>query len=244
MTWEPRTYRRAVGAGSLTDFEVVVAETDLQILAERDLRAEAAASVRAVRADLEAYIARHPRFAESFVPVPVESSAPPIVRAMADAAEITGVGPMAAVAGAVAEIVARDLVALSDEVIVENGGDVYLMGATGRTVALWAGLEGVEGVGIAVPAEALPLAVATSSATVGPSISLGRADSATVMSRSGALADAAASVLGNRVHEPSDIESALAATMAVPGVLGAVVTVEGALGAAGAVQLVPVTGFR
>jgi hypothetical protein len=240
VVWEPRTYRRTVSSGDLVAFEVAVSETDLQILATCDVRVQAEASVRAVRAELESYVARHPRFAESFVPVPIEASAPAIVRAMAEAAESAGVGPMAAVAGAVAERVARDLSAYSEEVIVENGGDLFLIGRVERTVALWTGSTEISGVGIVVPATMLPVAVATSSATIGPSVSLGRADSATVIATSGALADAAASVLGNRTHGTADIEAALAATLAIPGVLGAVVAVEGALGATGDVRLAPI----
>ncbi len=92
---------------------------------------------------------------------------------MAAAAYVAGVGPMAAVAGAVAEAVARVLEPLSPEVSVENGGDIFVMGARERVVGLWAGEDGVTGIGLALPAEMLPVAVATSSGTIGPSVSLG-----------------------------------------------------------------------
>src|SRR5512133_416406 len=100
MAWEPRTYRRLVEPLGLVTFEVVHAETDLQISASRELTLEADALVLALRADLEGYIAAHPYFAESFVPVEVEPDAPEIVRAMAEAGRNAAVGPMAAVAGA------------------------------------------------------------------------------------------------------------------------------------------------
>ena len=95
------------------------------------------------------------------------------------------------------------------------------------------------GIGLALPAALLPMAVATSSGTIGPSVSLGTADAATVLASSGALADAAASAVGNRVHGAGDIEAALDVARGIPGVLGAVVTVGGALGAWGQVELVP-----
>lgn len=226
-------------------FEVVVAQTDLQILSTRDLSAQARALIVAARGDLETYIAAHPRFAASFVPVPVEPDAPAIVRAMARAADVSGVGPMAAVAGAVAEYVARGLSADSPEVIVENGGDVYLMGSRERIVGVWAGSgEGgaagvARGLAIRIASEMLPCAVATSSGRIGPSVSLGSADAATVIADSGALADAVASVVGNRVHTVSDLDAAIAAGSAVDGVLGIVATIDGAVGAWGAVELVP-----
>jgi hypothetical protein len=229
-----------VGAPDLVSFEVVAAETDLHVFARRELRTECLDAVRDARAQLERYIAAHPHFAESFVPVEVEDGAPPIIAEMADAACVAGVGPMAAVAGAIAEAVARALAPLSREVIVENGGDVFVMGETDRVAGLWAGESGVSGVGLSLPRTMLPVAVATSSGTIGPSVSLGRADAATVLARSGALADAAASAVGNRVHGEADIDAALDVARAIPGVLGAVVAIGGLLGAWGEIELVPI----
>ncbi|MHB1017535.1 MAG: UPF0280 family protein [Coriobacteriia bacterium] len=238
--WEPRTYRQVVDAAGLVAFSVALKETDLQVLAGRDLSREAADAVAAVRADLEGYITGHPRFAESYAPVPVEADAPEIVRAMARAGEAAGSGPMAAVAGAIAERVARALEPFSGEVIVENGGDIYLMGASTRRVLLVAGDSPLSGkVAIALDPGAFPLAVCTSSGKVGHSVSLGSAHAATVLARDGALADAVATVLGNRVHGQSDVEAALAWACSVPGVRGAVVIAGDAIGARGEVRLEP-----
>lgn len=240
MVYEPRTYRLTTDS-DLVGFEVVVRETDLAVLAERDLSAEAVEAVRSVRDGLEAYVAAHPRFVESFVPLPVDADAPEVVLEMARAASAAGVGPMAAVAGAVAEQVARALAAHSCEVVVENGGDCFLVGSKDRVVALHAGASAVSGrVGILVTSDLMPVGVCTSSATVGPSVSLGRADAAAVIAESGALADAAASALGNRVHGAEDIDAAIAAVRGIPGVLGGVVVVGGAIGAWGAARLVPI----
>lgn len=241
MVWEPRTYRARVDPGRLVTFEVVHGETDLQISTLTDLRVQAAEAVGRVRADLEAYIAAHPRFAESFVPLPVEEHAPRIVQAMAEAAAAAGVGPMAAVAGAVAEAVARDLEAASREVIVENGGDLYLMGGTARRVLLLAGTSPLSGrLALEVAADSLPRAVCTSSGVVGHSVSLGRAHAVTVLAPSGALADAAATAAGNLVHGPADVERALDRALGIPGVSGVVVIAGEVIGARGAVTLVPV----
>jgi len=224
-------------------FEVSLKETDLQVSAIRDLRDEAAVLICEVRDGLEGYIGAHPRFAESYVPLDVEPDAAPVVRSMAEAARMTGVGPMAAVAGAVAEYVARGLADVSREVVVENGGDLYLMGTVTRTVALWAGDSPLSGtVGIEVAGDALPLAVCTSSGRIGPSASFGRAHTVTVIARDGALADAAATALGYLVRVPADIDVALAAARDIPGVLGAVVVLDEHIGAWGEVRLVPVTG--
>jgi hypothetical protein len=239
MVWEPRTYRHRTAASGLVSFEVVQGETDLQVSAERDLTLEAAGFVAAVRRDLETYIAAHPRFAESFVPIEVEADAPEIVRAMALAASLAGVGPMAAVAGAVAERVAHGLAAHSAEVIVENGGDLYIIGSTPRQVLLLAGDSPLSGkVALAVGVDRLPLAVCTSSGKVGHSVSLGIAHAVTVLAADGALADAVATAAGNLVRGPEDIEKALERALGVPGVRGAVAIVGEKIGALGDVTLV------
>lgn len=240
MVWEPRRYRQGVDAVGLVTFEVVHGETDLQISADRDLSVEAAASVAAIRAELEGYIGAHPRFAESFVPIAVEPDAPEIVRAMASAAEAAGVGPMAAVAGTVAERVARDLAVYSGEVLVENGGDLYLMGRTARRVLLLAGDSPLSGrLALAIPAEDLPCAVCTSSGRVGHSVSLGSAHAVTVLAEQGAIADAAATAAGNLVHGADDIERALERALGVPGVRGVAVVAGERVGALGSITLVP-----
>ena len=235
--YQPRSYRHSVDPAGLVAFRVVVAQTDLQIVARSDLTAQADVAVRRLRAELESYVAAHPRFAESFVPVPVDGAAPAIARAMAVAAETCGVGPMAAVAGAFAEAVARELEPFSADVIVENGGDVFVMGGADRVVGLWAG-AGVPSVGLRVPGSAQPVAIATSSATIGPSVSLGGADAATVIAATGALADAAASVVGNRAHGSADAQAAVEAVRGIEGVRGALVSVDGGLAAWGEVELV------
>ena len=240
MTYEPRIYRSEVDAANLVTFEVVHAETDLQVSASRDLREQAAAEVARLRAGLEAYIAANPRFAESHVPVDVSSGAPEIARDMADAARIAGVGPMAAVAGAFAEAVARALGESSPEVIVENGGDLYLIGKRERTVLLSAGDSPLsDQVALVVSPEMMPIAVCTSSAKVGPSVSYGGAHAVTILAESGALADAAASNVGNIVHGPDDIPAGLERAKSVPGVLGAVIIADDRIGATGLARLAP-----
>jgi len=239
MVWEPRTYRKHADAGLVT-FEVVVGETDLQVSAERDLTDQTIAAVSALRAELERYIALHPRFGESFAPVKADDGAPELVRAMAEAGSAANVGPMAAVAGTIAERVARALAASSAEVIVENGGDLYFIGAESRRALIVAGDSPFSGaVALVLEPRDFPVAVCTSSGRVGHSVSLGTAHAATVVAADGALADAVATATGNRVHGPDDIEGALAFALGVPGVRGAVIVVGDRIGAAGGVSLVP-----
>lgn len=239
MTYEPRTYRRTVEPEGLVCFEVAIKETDLQICAQSDLTDLAEDLVVRARWDLEEFIRFHPYFEESFVPIDVYD-APPIVERMAEAAHVANVGPMAAVAGAVAEYVARGLAEESPEVIVENGGDLYIMGKQERTIALYAGSDAVQHVGLRIPGGLLPVSVCTSSGRIGHSVSLGDSDAVTVLGRNAALADAMATALANRVRTPEDVQDALDLGRSVMGVLGVLVTVDGHLGAWGNIHLVTV----
>lgn len=148
---------------------------------------------------------------------------------------------MAAVAGAIAQAVGQALVPLSPEVIVENGGDIFLSLAAPVTVALLAGDSPLSlKVGLHLEADQTPLGVCTSSGTMGHSLSFGRADAACVVAADAALADAAATALGNRVKTAADIGPALEWLARVSGVRGGVVIIGDTLGAWGQVELRPV----
>lgn len=241
--YQPRFYRNRVAAKGLVSFGVIVDETDLQISASRSLVREARESVVRHRRGLEDFIAGHPPFATSFVPVDVPESAPPVVREMAEAARIAGVGPMAAVAGTIAEFVGRDLLARSEEVIVENGGDIFMKTLRERRMGIYAGDSPLsEKVALVIRPDTEPIGVCTSSGTVGHSTSLGSADAVVVVSARTALADAAATAIGNRVHAPRDIDPALAFAKTIPGLAGVVLVVRDKLGAWGEIELAELSG--
>lgn len=239
VTYEPRTYRRTVQTGDLVSFQTSFRETDLHVSAESDLADRAQDLIVAARWEIESYIKDTPRFREALVPYEVPEGAPPLVRAMAAAAARARVGPMAAVAGAIAQYVAEGLHEHSSQVIVENGGDVYIIGDHERIVGIYAGGSPLSGrVGVRVPPGLQPVAVCTSSGTVGHSYSMGAADAVTVLARDGALADAVATGLANRVSSQDDIERSIDAARLIMGVLGVMVVVGDAMGAWGNVRLV------
>jgi ApbE superfamily uncharacterized protein (UPF0280 family) len=232
-------YRRVVEPGGLVPFSVSVAESDLQVLAESDLSAPAREALGAARAEIEAYISRNPGFREALEPWPGDPKAPPLVRRMIAAGRSAGVGPMAAVAGAVAGAVGRALLAASREVVVENGGDIFAAGRKGRVAAVFAGESSLSmKLGVRLPAAPRGLGLCTSSGTVGPSLSRGRADAAVVLSRDECLADAAATELGNRVKARADLAPALEWAQAVNGLDGVLVIIGEDLAAWGSVELV------
>jgi ApbE superfamily uncharacterized protein (UPF0280 family) len=236
--YEERTYRNSVKTDDLVNFEVIVKETDLLIRAERELSKEARESILKYRNQVETYIAVHPEFVKSLVPLDEDIHAPEIVREMIRTSALCHVGPMAAVAGAMAEFVSRDLLKGTNQVIVENGGDIYLATSRERVIGIYAGTSPLSmKVGITISPEDSPLGICTSSGTVGPSLSFGRADAVCILSKSAALADAAATAVGNQVREKKDIEQGLEIGQGIEGVLGTLVIVEDRMGAWGKVKL-------
>ena len=236
--YEERTYRNLVKTDDLINFEVIVKETDLLVRAERDLSKETRESVLKYRYQLETYIAANPPFQESLVPLADDPHAPEIVREMTRTSQLARVGPMAAVAGAMAEMVSRDLLRFSKEVIVENGGDIYLATCRERTIGIYAGDSALSlKIGIVISPEESPLGVCTSSGKVGPSLSLGKANAVCLLSKSAALADAAATAVGNVVKEKKDIELGLERGKEIAGILGALVIVEDKMGVWGNIKL-------
>lgn len=236
--YEERTYRDLVKTDDLVKFEVIVKETDLLVRADKDLSQETRESVLGYRHQLETYIAMNPEFEKSLVPLRDDPHVPEIIQQMIRTSRLANVGPMAAVAGAMAESVSKDLLKLSKEVIVENGGDIYLASSKERIIGIYAGNSPFSlKIGIIVSPEETPLGVCTSSGTVGHSLSFGKADAVCILSKSGALADAAATSVGNIVQGKNDIKLGLERGKEIEGVLGMLIIVGEKIGVWGNVKL-------
>jgi hypothetical protein len=180
-------------------------ETFATILADDPAHAAAAtAGMMAARQVLEAHIARAPFFAVTFDPCEPDSDEPVITR-MADAARRAGVGPMAAVAGTIAWAGVEAMrEAGASFAVIDNGGDIALVSDRPVRVGVHAGGAALSNrVAFVVPPQDQILGICTSSATVGPSISLGIADAVTIFSPDVALADAWATSVCNQVR-PDD----------------------------------------
>jgi len=162
-----------------------------------------------------------------------------IIKDMRQAAQKCGVGPMAAVAGAIAQYVGQDLSKLSREIIVENGGDIYIKSNKERIIGVYAGDSPLSGkIGIRIKPEDCPLGVCTSSGKIGHSLSFGRADAVVIISKSAVLADAAATAIGNMVKKVEDIQRGVNTAKNIEGVSGVLVIMEDKLGAWGNIELV------
>ena len=157
---------------------------------------------------------------------------------MTTAANLAGVGPMAAVAGAFAEEVGTMLAEQTAEVIVENGGDIYVHVTEPILVGLYAGSSKISGkLALRIKPGQSPLGLCTSSGTVGPSLSFGRADAVVVLSTSTALADAAATALGNLVGSPKDFDRALIAAEQIEGIKGVLLVCDNNIAVRGDLEL-------
>ena len=245
-----RSYRSLACDDQLISSYFKYKETDLHILAMEEVAAEAGELATRYRLQIERYITDHPEFGTSLTPLEADELAPPVVSRMLEAARHTGVGPMAAVAGGIAECVGRGLLdAGHKEIIVENGGDLFLCRNEALTVSVFAGQSPLSNrLGLKISAGQMPLGICTSSGTVGHSLSFGLADSVTVLADSAFVADAAATRLGNEVGSSREvgksIERALQAAASMPLLRGVLIIRGETMGAVGEIELIPLSGER
>jgi hypothetical protein len=236
---EERFYRAWAAGQALVPFTVSVAESDLQVFADRALPVEAEHAIRCVRRDIELYASAHHDFLPSLKPVDPWPTAPDPVLRMCKASADYGIGPMAAVAGVVAEHVGRSLLSHTRRVIVENGGDIFFELDRPPVLGLYAGpASPFTGHVRFRPGTMRSGAVCTSSGTVGHSLSFGRADAVVTVASSAAIADAAATAIGNTIRSAQDIQRAIDLE-AERGLLeGLIIALDDQLGAWGTVEFV------
>ncbi len=239
-----RSYRGRFDGGRWRFMSVRYKETDLYIGVDRmsydpGMERFALREVVALREKMERYLARDLPYVESIVPYVPASDAPEILHRMAEAAGRAGVGPMAAVAGAVAEHVGRCILRRfgSREIIVENGGDIYAHIRSGVDVSVFAGKSPLSGnVGIGIPC-AGDYGICTSAGTVGPSLSFGTADAVMTVCGNAALADAYATAFANRIRSVADVGSVIGEMRLSEDILGAVCVKDDMLGICGRYRL-------
>lgn len=234
-----KVYRQQHHKQGLTAFEITVQETNLHIQADTDLSGPALQAVTRCREQIQAYIQQHPAFKTALSPMAIPDTAPLIIQNMAEAARAAQVGPMAAVAGAVAEYTGRHLLSFSSEVVVENGGDIFIHSGTETVLTIFAGNSPFSlAAGIQISRQAGPFGICTSSGTFGHSQSFGKADAVMVMAESCMLADAAATGLANQVITGDDIAPTLETGKQISGVQGLVIIKDSQIGLWGELRLV------
>jgi len=232
-------YRKRVRSKDLSSFRVLIKETDLWVSAERELVKETEAIVFNLRYQIESYIQSHSAFLTTLEPYPIDPFASQIIQEMINRTRDVGIGPMASVAGAIAQETVKGLLQFSQQVVVENGGDIYLKMNHPARVAIHAGESPLsQKLGLLISPDMMPLGICTSSGKIGHSLSMGKADAVCLVSPSAYLADGAATALGNRIKGPEDLETAIAWADNIQGILGGVVIIEDRMATWGNIELI------
>jgi uncharacterized protein len=193
---------------------------------------------------LEEYVLVNQKFLKSLLPITVlDQSAPDIAQMMKEAAALTNVGPMAAVAGSIAQLAAeieyletekRSRKNIKTETIVENGGDIFMVLKKELILGIYTDVKSLQGkLAFRILPEDTPLGVCSSSSTMGHSLSLGNCNLTTVFSKSGALADAAATRACNMVRDKSDIQNTLNEISSIDGINGLIIIKGDSVGMTG-----------
>jgi len=236
--YQKRFYRGWAKDSDLIGQEVIIKETDLFIFAEKDIRVIAEKIVIKYRNQIEDYIKHRPEFMASLEPISQDNSAADIIKEMIQTTKAAGAGPMASVAGAVAEFSGNELLRYSRQIIIENGGDIFIKSDKTRTVAIYAGDSPLSNkIFLKIKPEDTPIGVCTSSGTVGHSLSFGKADACVIIAKSATLADAAATAVCNRIKEKKDIAPSLEFALSINGVRGAVAILGKDFGSIGDIEL-------
>lgn len=243
--YKDRKYRDSFKDNGRISFVVEHKKTDIWVAVDsQSYNEKMPQKCHSIVADLwqkmEAYLKIDSAYGKSLAPYPPSVSAPEIFYRMSQASMKAGIGPMSAVAGAVAEHVARQLKKEFPykEIIIENGGDIYAEFCRDLDVAIFAGASPLsERVGFSIPASYSPLGICTSSGTVGPSLSFGSADAVMIICRDVLLADSYATAFGNMVKSTGDIDSLIETIGATDEILGAIIIKDDKMGITGEFEL-------
>jgi len=237
-----RFYRSFIEGRDFFKFEVRIEETDLLIIAKRNLKEEIYNEVKKQREILKEYIKKNPEFYYSFTPV-VARSEDEIVKLMSESSFLTKTGPMASVAGAIAEIIGKKFLNFSDEIIIENGGDIFAKVERDFIVGIYAGNSPFSmKIGIKLKKRDIPYGIATSSGTIGHSFSFGDADSVCVISPSATFSDGSATYFGNLIKGKINKEMIIKELNDFPFIEGIVIIREKEIFLWGNIEIVSLTG--
>ena len=218
-------------------FTVTYKNTNIFVTSDGELREEIKKLLPEIYDTVENYIALNPQFGKSFVPIKKDEDAPEIIKRMFDAAEEAKTGPMASVAGAIAEALFRSVAKKFGTLVIENGGDIFLASDSALTCGLYSGTA-FDNFGIRIKKEFMPCGISSSSAKIGHSVSFGAATLATVISRSGAAADACATMLANKIHSETTLKNAVDECAAQKNVIGCAGIFENKIAFAGDIEFV------
>jgi len=194
--------------GNYNSFTVTYKNANIFASCDADIEREIKKLLPEIYDTVENYAAQNPSFLKSFIPLEKDENAPEIIRQMLDAAFEAKTGPMASVAGAIAEALVMNVVEKFETLIIENGGDIFLYSVNDVTCGFYTGTD-FDNFGIFIKKSFMPCGISSSSAKIGHSLSFGASTLATVISRSGAAADAFATSLANKIRSEDTLKNAV-----------------------------------
>lgn len=245
MDYITRTYRNHIRKDRWEYFIVKYKETDLCIGVDKpswqnEIVEFTKEFIQELRIEMDIWIMYHPEYAQSLVPCEVDEDAPEIFQKMSDAAWQSGIGPMSAVAGAVAQKTGEAIKARFGvrEIFVENGGDIYADICEDMDISVFAGTSPLsEKVGLHIYADYSPLGICTSSGTVGPSLSFGKADAVMIVCCDARLADTFATAYANLIQTADDVQPCIEKISKENNILAALAIKDDKLGVCGSCEL-------
>lgn len=241
--YQRRAYRQSMGAARFSSLSLSVGESDVWVgfqgqVDRSALQTETATLLRRLRQELLDY--GDPQLFTSLIPLQPKEALSALLKSMFDAGVRSGTGPFSSVAGAIAERLGRHLkeqFGLS-EIVVENGGDLYIDVLKPLSVQLFAPTSSLSGkLSIIVDPSYGPMGICTSSGKIGHSMSFGKADAVMVACSDAALADAYATAYCNRVSRKEDVREVCEALTKQEEVLSAVVVFEDTLAVGGHLEV-------
>lgn len=210
--------------------KVEIEETAATIAAERDYLEAAVDAIKSARAKIEQQIRRDDFFLTTLEPYETPKDGSPVVKRMCEAAKLAGVGPMATVAGTIAQEAMEAMAAQGlTHGWVDNGGDVALMLESPATLEVFSDPGSKTAFALELEPTDGIIGICSSSGRIGHSISFGNADVALVMADSAVLADALATAIGNRVANPDSLKTCFDPLKGLDGFIGGLAMIDGAV---------------
>lgn len=225
---------------SLSACEVAYRESDVLFLSDPPLDRKAiGAGIKKYYELIQSYVDQNPQFTTSLSPLNQDSIAPQIIQDMITGSSLSGIGPFSCVAGAICDYLGRELMSFCEELILENGGDLFLSIKNDKTLGVYLGeYARPSSLKVRIKKRPKPFGICSSSGKIGHSFSLGRADVVTVIARDAILADTFATAFCNKLKKKEDIKKIIKEGQKYPFIEGLILACDGTLGVWGDVELV------